>query len=64
MGKSKGARDSGAIDAVGPEEIAKSFEMNETEMSRRAIGQIAANGSSIKNDGAQNIVETTENMRV
>ena len=43
--------DSGAIDTVGPKEIAKAFEMKETEMSKRGIGYVAANGSSIKNYG-------------
>ncbi len=40
--------DSGAIDAVGPKEIAKAFEMKETEMSKRGKGYVAANGSSIE----------------
>ncbi len=41
--------DSGAINTVGPKEIARAFEMKETEMSRRGIGCVAATGSSIKN---------------
>ena len=54
--------DSGAIDAVavGPKEIAKAFEMKETEMSKRGIGYVAANGSSIKNYGEKKIVGYTD----
>ncbi len=48
--------DSGAIDAVGPKEIAKAFETEETEMSRRCKGYIAANGGSIENYGEKKIV--------
>ncbi len=43
--------DSGAIDTVGPKEIAKACEMKETEISNRDVGYIAANGSSIKKYG-------------
>ncbi len=52
--------DSGAIDTVGPKEIARAFEMKETEMSRRGIGYVAANGSSIKNYGEKKIVGYTD----
>ena len=41
--------DSGAIDTVGPKDIAGAFKMKETEMSRKGIGFVAANGSEIKN---------------
>ena len=48
--------DSGAIDTVGPKEIAKAFEVKETEMSKRGIRYVAANGSSIENYGEKKIV--------
>ncbi len=48
--------DAGAIDIVGPKEIAKAFEMRETEMSKTCIGYVAANGSSIKNYGEKKIL--------
>ncbi len=43
--------DSGAIDAVGPKEIAKALEMKGAEMPKRGAGYVAANGSSIENYG-------------
>ena len=43
--------DSGAIDTVGPKDIAGAFKMRKTEMSKRGIGLVAANGSGIKNYG-------------
>ncbi len=54
--------DSGAIDAVGPKEIAKAFEMKETEMSNRGKGHVAAIGSSIQNYGQNKswATQTTE----
>ena len=52
--------DSGAIDTVGPKEMARAFEMKETEMSRRGIGFVAANGSGIKNYGEKKIVGYTD----
>jgi hypothetical protein len=52
--------DSGAIDTVGPKEIARAFEMKETLMSKRGIGFIAANGSNIKNYGEKKIVGYTD----
>ena len=52
--------DCGAIDTVGPKEIARAFEMKETEMSKRGIGYVAANGSSIKNYGEKKIVGYTD----
>ena len=52
--------DSGAVDTVGPKEIARAFEMKETEMSKRGIGYVAANGSSIKNYGEKKIVGYTD----
>ncbi len=52
--------DSGAIDAVGPKEIATAFEIKEAEMSKRGIGYAAANGSSIKNYGEEEIVNYTD----
>ncbi len=51
--------DSGAIDTVGPMEIGRTFEMKETEMSKRGVGFVAANGSSIKNYGKKKIVGYT-----
>ncbi len=45
---------SGAIGAVGPKEIAKAFEVKETEMSERGMGYVAVNGSSVKNYGETN----------
>ena len=52
--------DSGAIDIVGPKDVAKAFEMKETAMSKKGIGYIAANGSGIKNFGEKKIVGYTE----
>ncbi len=52
--------DSGAIDAVGSEDIAKSFEMKETLMSKKGSGYIAANGSNIKNYGENKFVGYTK----
>ncbi len=43
--------DFGAIDAVGPKDIAKTFDTKEPEMSRRGIGYVAASGSDIKSYG-------------
>ncbi len=43
--------DTGAIDTVVPKEIAKTFEMKETAMSKRGIGYMAAYESGIKNYG-------------
>ena len=51
--------ESGAIDAVGPKEIAKAFTMNESVMSK-GLGHVAANGSKIKNYGEKRIVGHTE----
>ncbi len=45
--------DSGAIDAVCPKEIAKAFEMKETEMSKRGIGYVPPTVISIENDGEE-----------
>ncbi len=52
--------DSGAIDAVGPKEIAKALEIKETEMSKRGTGYVAARGSSIDNYGEKEIVGYTD----
>jgi hypothetical protein len=52
--------DSGAIDTVGPKDIAGAFKMKETEMSRKRIGFVAANGSGIKNYGVKLIVGYTD----
>ena len=51
---------SGAIDTVGPKEIAKAFEMKVMEMSKRGLGYVAANGGSINNHGEKNIVGCTD----
>ena len=48
--------DSGAIDTVGQKNIAAAFKMRETEMSKKGIGFVAANGSSINNYGEKVIV--------
>jgi hypothetical protein len=47
--------DSGAIDTVGPKEIAQAFKMKETVMSKKGVGHVAAKGSSIKNYGEKKI---------
>ena len=52
--------DSGAIDTVGPKEIAGAFKMRETEMSKKGIGYVAANGSGIKNHGEKLIAGYTD----
>ncbi len=52
--------DSGAIDTVGPSEVAKAFEMKETEMSKRGMGYVAANWSSGKNYDEKKIVGYTD----
>jgi hypothetical protein len=41
--------DSGAMDTVGPKEIAKSFETTETALSKRGARFVAANESGVKN---------------
>ena len=52
--------DSGAVDTVGPQEFAKTFEMKETAVSERGVGLVAANGSGIKNYGEKQIIGHTE----
>ena len=52
--------DSGAIDTVGPREVAKAFGMKETVMSKKGVGFIAANGSGIKSFGENRTVGYTE----
>ena len=52
--------DSGAIDTVGPKSMAGAFKMRETEMSRKGIGFVAANGSSIQNYGEKMIIGYTD----
>ena len=52
--------DSGAIDTVGPKEIAKAFGMKETVLSKRGIGHVAARGSSIENYGEKRIAGRTD----
>ncbi len=47
--------DSGAVDTVGPKELAKASEMKETLISKRGIGDIAANGCNIENYGEKDI---------
>ncbi len=41
--------DSGAIDTVGPKEVAKAFATKENVMSKKGLGYVAANWSRIKN---------------
>jgi hypothetical protein len=52
--------DSGAVDTVGPKEVAKAFKMKETVMSKKGIGFVAANGSSIRNYGEKRVVGYTD----
>ena len=52
--------DSGAIDTVAPKDVAKAFSLRETEMSRRKVGFVAANGSKIDNYGERTVVGYTE----
>ena len=52
--------DSGAIDTVGPRGVAKALAMKETMMSKKGLGFVAANGSSIKNYGEKRVVGYTE----
>ena len=47
--------DSGAVDIVGPRNIAKAFKVNETAASRRGMTYRAANGSPIPNEGKKKI---------
>ncbi len=54
--RARAQTDSGAIDAVGPAEITRAFEMKETVMSKRGVGCIAASGSSVENCGEKKIV--------
>ncbi len=60
MGERRSQIDSGAIDTVGPRYVAKAFEMKETEMSRRGIRHIAANGSSVEKNGEKKIADNTD----
>ncbi len=48
--------DCGAIHTVGPKEVARTFELKETVMSKRGVGCVAANGSSVKNYGEKKVV--------
>ncbi len=48
--------DSGAIDTVGPNEIAEAFEMKETIVSKSGIELVAANRSGIRNSVEQQII--------
>ncbi len=52
--------DSGAIDTVGPREIAKALKVKETAMSKKGLGYVAANGSKAKNNGEETIVGHAE----
>ncbi len=45
--------DSGAIDTVGPKEIARALEMKETAVSRRHFGIVAASGGGIISYGEE-----------
>ncbi len=54
------ARDSGAINRVGPKETARAFETKETAMSKRGVGFVAASGSRIKSYGEKKIIGYTE----
>ncbi len=48
--------DLGAMDTVGPKEMAKGFEMKEAAMSKRGIGFVRASGSGIENYGEKKII--------
>ncbi len=66
IGEDHGSIDSvAAIDAVGPNQFAKAFEMKATIVSRRGVGFVAANESWIKNYGEKIIgyVEDGEGVR-
>ncbi len=59
-GRVRAQIDSGAIDAVGPKEIAMAFEMKETEMSKRGTRYIVASGGSVKNHVETNAYRATQ----
>ena len=52
--------DSGAVDTVVPRETARAFAVRPTEMSKRGIGFIAANGSKISNYGEKKVIGWTD----
>ncbi len=59
MGQSSGP-DRLATGAVGPKDIAKALDMKDTGMSRRGVGHVAANGTTIRNYGEKKIVGYTD----
>ncbi len=60
MGESTGADRLRSRRRRRPKEIAKAFEVKETEMSKRGVGYVVADGSSDKNYGEKNIVGYTD----
>ena len=52
--------DSGAVDTVVPKETAKAFAIKPTDMSKKGIGFIAANGSKIANHGEKKVSGWTD----
>ena len=50
---------SGAIESVGPKEIAKAFELKEAAMSKRGFKIVAATSSGVKNYGEKKIIGCT-----
>ncbi len=48
--------DSGDIDTVGPKDVARAFKMKATVMSKKCMGCVAANGSSIENYGEKKLI--------
>ncbi len=60
--------DTGAIDTVGPEEVAKAFATKEDVMSKKGLGYVAVNGSRITEErgrihGSQRRVEHEDTLR-
>ena len=52
--------DSGAVDTVVPKDTARAFAIKPTEMSKKGIGFIAANGSKISNYGEKKVIGWTD----
>ncbi len=56
----RGQVDSGAIDAVGPKDVARAFEMKKTLTSKKGVGHVAANWRIINNYGKKKTIGHTE----
>ncbi len=52
--------DSGAVDSVGPKEIEKALKLQETMISKKGIGFVAAIGSIIQSYGEKRVVGNTD----